>query len=109
MPFSAALSTSPKTGEAAEDVCARALADLGGRPDLTFVFFSPHHTAAAAEMATRLQSALGARCLLGCQGEAIVGNGREIEDGPALSLWLESWAKPGEQTPFHLTLEKTRR
>jgi small ligand-binding sensory domain FIST len=107
MPFSACMSTSPNTGEAVDAACSRALADLGGRPDLAFVFFSPHHTAAAPEMATRLQAALGARCLLGCQGEAVVGNGREIEDGPALSLWLARWSKHVEQTSFHLTLEET--
>ena len=107
MPFAAALSTSSDSLRAADEVSARALADLHGKPDLAFVFFSPHHTSVAAEMATRLHEALGPGCLLGCQGEAIVGNDREVENGPALSLWLARWNRPVEQTPFHLTLEET--
>src|SRR5204863_6597085 len=32
---------------------------------------------------------------------------REVERKPALTLWLASWARPVEQTVFHLTLEDT--
>jgi small ligand-binding sensory domain FIST len=107
MPFSSLLSTSPNTLQAGDEVCARALDDLGGRADLALVFFSPHHSGAAEELAARLHAALGSGCLLGCQGEAIVSNDREVEGEPALSLWLARWSKPVEQTPFHLTLEET--
>jgi len=107
MPFASALTTVPDTLMAVDEACTRALADLGGRADLAVVFFSPHHSATAPELASRLHAALGPGCLLGCQGEAIVGNAREVEDGPALSLWLARWSKPVEQTPFHLTLEET--
>jgi small ligand-binding sensory domain FIST len=71
------------------------------------VFFSPHHADAAADLATSLQAKLGGACLLGSQGESIVGNEREVEDGPALSLWLARWSAAVEQAPFHLTLEET--
>jgi small ligand-binding sensory domain FIST len=40
-------------------------------------------------------------------GESIVGNDREIEGQPALSLWLARWTARVEATPFHLTLERT--
>ena len=107
MPFAAALSTAPQSLQAVDEVCGRALPTLDGRPDLALVFFSPHHAPAADELAARLQPQLEARCLVGCQGEAIVGNEREVENGPALSLWLARWSQPVEQTPFHLTFEET--
>src|SRR5437764_842389 len=107
MPFAAALSTSPDTTQAVEETCAQALPKLGGPADLALVFFSPHHGGAAAELTALLHAKLGAACLLGCQGEAIAGNGREVENEPALSLWLARWSRPVECTPFHLTLEET--
>jgi small ligand-binding sensory domain FIST len=109
MPFAAALSTVPDTLRAVDEAVAQATGHLAARApaDLALVFFSPHHAAAVDELATRLQTQLGAACLIGCQGEAIVGNDREIENGPALSLWLAKWSKPVEQMAFHLTLEET--
>jgi small ligand-binding sensory domain FIST len=50
---------------------------------------------------------LGVRCLLGCTGESIVGNDREVEQQPALSLWLARWSKPVQMDPFHLVVEET--
>jgi small ligand-binding sensory domain FIST len=107
MPFATAISQSPQTLQAVDEVCSRALASLNGQPDLAFVFFSPHHADQSAEIAANLHGKLSARCLLGCQGESIVANDREIENAPALVLWLARWSKPVEQTPFHLTLEET--
>ena len=107
MPFSSSLQTIANTLQAVNKAVAHALAKLGGLPDLAMVFFSPHHAANAADLAARLQDLLGPCCLLGCQGEAIVGDSHEVEDGPALSLWLAKWSKPVEQTPFNLTLEET--
>ena len=101
------MSTSPDTTQAVEETCAQALPRLGGPADLALVFFSPHHAAAAAELTALLHAKLGSACLLGCQGEAIAGNGREVENDPALSLWLARWSRPVECTPFHLTLEET--
>jgi small ligand-binding sensory domain FIST len=107
MPFAAALSTVPVTAQAVEEVRNRAAAALGGRPDLALVFYSAHHSPNAAGLAQALHAELEPRCLLGCQGEAIVGDGREVENEPALVLWLARWSRPVEQTPFHLTLEET--
>lgn len=107
MPFAAALSTLADTARALDEVCAAALADFAGRPDLVLLFFSPHHAAAAAELARRTEERLQPRCLLGCTGEAIVGGGREIENAPALSLWLGGWPKQVELEAFHLQLEET--
>ena len=37
----------------------------------------------------------------------IVGNDREIEQGPALSLWLARWPEPVTLEPFRLVVEET--
>src|SRR5262249_44637998 len=47
------------------------------------------------------------RVLLGCVGEAIIGNDQEVERRPALSVWLGQWRQPIELEPFHLMLEQT--
>ncbi len=107
MPFAAALSTTAESPKALEEVCTRALEQLGGTPDLALLFFSHHHRNAAADLAAGARRSLNPRCLLGCPGEAIVGNDREVEDGPALSLWLGRWAAPVTLTPFHLVPEAT--
>jgi small ligand-binding sensory domain FIST len=107
MPFAAAVSTEGATARALDAVCRSALPDLAGRPDLALLFFSPHHLAAAELLIASAQQQLGARCLIGCVGESIIGNEREIEGQPALSLWLARWPKGIELTPFHLALEET--
>jgi len=107
MPFAAAVSTESATSRALDAVCPPALEQLGGRPDLALLFFSPHHLAAAELLAASAQQQLGARCLVGCVGESIIGNDREVEAAPALSVWLARWPSAVELTPFHLTLEET--
>jgi small ligand-binding sensory domain FIST len=107
MPFAAALSTAAEAAQALEDVCSQASVSLGGPPVLAVAFFSPHHLRAAADLAGSLRQRLAPRCLLGCVAESVIGNGREIEEGPALSLWLGRWTRPVEAESFHLTLERT--
>jgi small ligand-binding sensory domain FIST len=107
MPFASALSTVPLTAAALEAVSARALEQLAGPPDLALVFFSPHHARAPELLAASAQAALKARCLLGCVAEAVVGDDKEVEEAPALSLWLARWRRPVEMVPFHLVLEET--
>lgn len=107
MPYAAALSTTRETLRALDEVCTRALKDLQATPDLALLFFSPHHFEAAPSLAETAQQRLASRCLLGCGGEAIVGNDREIEAAPALSLWLARWPSPVEIQPFHLVAEQT--
>jgi small ligand-binding sensory domain FIST len=106
MPFAASLSTIAHTTRALEEVCAGVRATLQGVPDLTFLFFSPHHAGAAEQLVQTIQDRLKPRCLLGCVGESIIGGAREIEQDPALSLWAGRWEHV-EVTPFHLRLERT--
>jgi small ligand-binding sensory domain FIST len=107
MPFAAALSTLAPTGRAVEEACTRVREQLAGEPHLAVVFFSPHHAGAADLVAGVLRQQLTPRCLLGCVGESIIGNDREIEQAPALSLWAGRWSRPITAEPFHLVLEQT--
>jgi small ligand-binding sensory domain FIST len=106
MPFSAALSTLTDTKQALDQACSGALSKLP-RPDLALVFFSPHHLAEIENVGPSLAAQLGARALIGCVGEAIVGGDREIEKTPAISVWLASWGGRVEIEPFHLSVEQT--
>jgi small ligand-binding sensory domain FIST len=107
MPFAAALSTIPETGQAIAEACTTALGQLGSPPDLALLFFSPPHAPQAEMLVASIRERLGPRCLLGCTGESIVGNDQEIEQQPALSLWLARWREGVRLHPFHLELEKT--
>jgi small ligand-binding sensory domain FIST len=107
MPFAAALSTAAQTPQALDEVCARARARMTGEPQLAVLFFSAHHLEAAELLGRTVRERLAPRCLLGCVGEAVIGTGREVEQGPALSLWLGRWEQPVTLEPFHLTLERT--
>jgi small ligand-binding sensory domain FIST len=107
MPFSASLSKIGETIRAAEEASSKALGELPGRPDLAVVFFSMHHAEAAARLGETVRRISGVRHLLGCSGEAIVGNDEEIESGPAVSVWLGQWKESMEPVPFHAEMEQT--
>src|SRR5262249_22710778 len=99
-------STTRDTARALHEVTTQAQNALSVQPDLAMLFFSPHH-AAAAELLAAVQQRLRPRCLLGCSGEAIVGNDQEVEQGPALSLWLGHWPQTIELQPFRLAAAET--
>jgi small ligand-binding sensory domain FIST len=101
-----ALSTLDSAEAALLEAAQAARAALGGRPDVAFLFISPHHARAADELAAQACELLGTGNLLGCTGEAIVGAGREVEEAPALSLWLARWPD-AQLTPLHLKFERT--
>ncbi|HWG43112.1 MAG TPA: FIST N-terminal domain-containing protein [Gemmataceae bacterium] len=107
MPFAAALSTAEPTLQAVEEVCAHTRTHLPGEVDLAILFFSTHHARAAEDIVRRVRERLAPRCLLGCVAESVVGNDREIEQSPALSLWASRWAHPVTMDPFHLVMERT--
>jgi small ligand-binding sensory domain FIST len=107
MPFAAALSTAEPTLRAVQEVCAQTRARLADDADLAILFFSTHHARAADVLARTVQQRFSPRCLLGCVAESVLGGEREIEQSPAVSLWVSRWAKPIVMEPFHLVLERT--
>jgi small ligand-binding sensory domain FIST len=107
MPFAAALSTAFPTRQAADEVALAAATVLGRDPELAIAFYSPHHAANAAELASALAERTGARALLGVLGESVIGGSREIEDRPAVALWLATWDGAVGIDAFHLNLSET--
>jgi small ligand-binding sensory domain FIST len=99
--FAAALSDDADTPRAIEAVTQRVAEQLGSPADLAMVFLSPHHAAAAGQLAACICDRLGTELLLGATGESIVGAGVEVEGEPAISLWAARL--PGvDLVPMHL-------
>src|SRR5437763_2889325 len=101
-----ALSTHSEWKLALDEAIEAARNSLGGAPGLGLIFFSHHHAAAADKIAAAASKRLAPAALIGCTGESIAGTSQEIEDEPALSLWLARWPKV-ELTPMHLRFERT--
>lgn len=86
--FASALSTLPETDAAEAEAVAALLDQLDGdAPELLVVFITHHHGAALEGLGRRLMRATGAKHLIGCTGETVIGGSREVEEGAALSLW----------------------
>ncbi len=86
--FASVLTTESDSSKALNDAVRDLSAALAGRrPDLVATFVSHHHGAAIESLGPRIAKATGARIVIGCTGEGIVGTSEEIERGPALSLW----------------------
>ncbi len=107
MPFAAALATGADPAAVGVELCGAVRGRSAAPPDLVFVFFSPHHAETAAALGRAVREGLAPRCLAGCVAESVIGNGREVEDEPAASLWAAWWGKKVSVEPFHLTLEQT--
>ncbi len=74
--------------EEALDSCASILNDSLGtdQPDLLVVFASPHHSDYFDNLPKSLRSKIDAANMVGCSAGGVIGNGREIEQRPGLSL-----------------------
>lgn len=105
--FRASLSTRRNTQDAIQEVIDLATAELSITPNLGFVFFSPHHAENATTIASKIADCLqDPDQLLGCSGDAIVGPGREVEEEPAMSLWLAALPE-SHITTMHLEFRHT--
>ncbi len=60
---------------------------LGGkRADFAALFVTPEHLGSIEDVLAAVREAAGAAALIGCVGQGIISDGRELEEGPALSL-----------------------
>jgi small ligand-binding sensory domain FIST len=87
MRWASALSRQPGAADAFDDASEAIERQLGGQPaDLLLTFASPHHAGGCEFIpplaARRFPSAL----FVGCTGGGVIGDAREAEEGPALSL-----------------------
>jgi len=103
--FASALSVSSNSDLAFTEVVAGIVKGLdGARPDLVAVFVSHHHGSAIEDLGPRIARALGSPVVIGCTGEGIVGNTREVENGPALSAFAAVMPETVVR-PFAITAE----
>src|SRR5258705_3711819 len=104
--FASSLSTNPDSDAAIEEVVRGVQAGLAGRkPDLAVVFVSHDHGTAIEQLGPRIAAGIGARVVLGCTGEGIVGQSREVERGAALALFCGALPHT-ELRPFVVQAEK---
>jgi small ligand-binding sensory domain FIST len=102
MQWISTLSVTQRLPEAVDEVVDAARRALGGaRPDLAVVFTSPHHEAEYERVPELLSARLGPGVLVGCSAGGVIGDGREVEEAPGLSLTAA--VLPGVRVrPFHL-------
>jgi len=86
MKWTSALSRNTDLAAAIEAVASVVLAELGGAPDLVFVFASEHYRSDFARLPGELRARLGAVCLVGCSASGVICNGNEVEQEPGLSI-----------------------
>ena len=100
--FAAALSEETDAHKAEREALDSLEAQLEGRtPDLVFAFATHHYGEALEQLGPRLERATGAKAVLGCTAQSVIGEKWEVEGRPGLALWAASL--PGtELRTFHV-------
>jgi small ligand-binding sensory domain FIST len=99
----AGLSTEPQTEQAFREAAGAARAGLGGSAaDLALVFASPAHLDQIDAALALVGEMLEPRNAIGCCAQGVVGDGREVEEGAAVSVWAASCPQAGVES-FHMS------
>ena len=100
------LSTVPDARTAALEAASAASVELGGGPcELALVFVSGGILAAPDAVLEAVHEILAPETLIGCGAGGVIGHGREIEGGAAVSVFAASLGD-GSVTAFHATVEE---
>ncbi len=92
--------------EAGRRAACQARASLGeSAPSFGVLFASPGFLGSAEVLAAAVARQTGPIPLIGCVAEAVVGGPREVETGPAVSLWLA--AELGRVEAFAMEFVRT--
>ncbi len=85
------VSTAPGARQAAVEAAAHARDELAGEaPSLAVLLGSRSHTDEAVEVLDAVQEMVEPPALIGCVAQAIVAGRQEMEDEPAVAVWLAS-------------------
>jgi len=85
------VSTAPDARQAAVEATAHARDELAGEaPSLAVLLGSRSHTDKAVDVLDAVQEMVEPPALIGCLAQAIVAGRQEIEDEPAVAVWLAS-------------------
>src|SRR5918995_1233360 len=106
MRIGAGLSTDPDPTAATAEAAHRAWAGLGDiEPSLAVLVASRYHGPAAESVAQGLHVEARPQHVVGCVAETVVGGDLEVEDHPAVAVWLASLPEPVET--FHMEYVRT--
>jgi len=86
MKWTSTLSQNPDLSRAVDEVASAVVPALGASPDLAFVFASEHYRADFERLPALLRERLQPATLLGCSASGVIGDGSEVEQGPALGV-----------------------
>ena len=97
MRIGAALSTDPDAATAAEAAVDGARSQIGGAEvSLAVVVASRQHAPSAEAALETVRIKAGPERVIGCVAETVVGGDREVEEGPAVAVWLACLPEPVE-------------
>jgi small ligand-binding sensory domain FIST len=100
------LSTVPDARTAALEAASAASVGLGGGPcELALVFVSGGILAAPEAVLEAVHEVLAPESLIGCGAGGVIGHGREIEGGAAVSVFAASLGE-GAAIAFHASVEE---
>ena len=101
MRIACGLSTAADPRAGAVEAAAKVAAELTGATiDLAVVFASGAHLAEPDATLSGVHEALAPEVLIGCGAGGVVGDGREIEDGTAVTVWGAAFGN-GSVSTFH--------
>lgn len=103
MTFGAAISEHPLATQATGEVVGEVLEQVGEAPDLAVLFVTAPHLGLVGEIAETVRTALRPGTLLGVTASSVLGGPREVEDGPAVSLWA---GRTGPVEPVRLETQR---
>ncbi|HLF06166.1 MAG TPA: FIST N-terminal domain-containing protein [Thermoplasmata archaeon] len=101
MRWASAISERVVIDEAIRDAALRVREGLGAAPDLACVFVSSHFANEYEAVGPLLHKYLGPRALVGTSGAGVIGDGREAEHRPAVSI-IGGLLPGAEARTFHL-------
>lgn len=85
--FAAALSEHPLATHATGEVVGQVMDTLGERPTVAVLTVAASHAGAIDDIAAAVMATLEPDVLVGAAAVAVIGNAREVEEAPAVSLW----------------------
>ena len=98
--YVSALSEHPDSAQAAAEVTAQVLEQLGAVPELAVFFVTPPHRDAVGDIADVVRSVLQPVTLLGAAAVAVLGPRREVEETPAVvAVRRPTWLTGGPRPP----------
>lgn len=107
MRFHASVADHETATEAVEHVIDETMDATGGVIDVAFLFFTAHHRDDAERVVERIWLELDPQAVVGCSAEGVIGNGREIERAPGISLLVGSMPDVRVH-PFHIGADDWR-